>query len=258
MGTILDKKQEIIDLYRSGWSCSAIGRRFELETSAVTAFLARAGVRVYLRGRPRLPDEAVDDIAKRYAAGVGTRALAKEYAVSECTIREAARRRGIAPRRTGDHSRVLQPEELALAKALFYEGASLVEIGRRVGCFCRIVAAHLRQAGIEIKPRGRQPKKRYMRRDGYWMANLGPGDAFALPMATKDGQALERRLVMARRLGRPLESHETVHHINGDRSDNRIENLQLRQGRHGRGASFRCRSCGSHDIEAVSLAESTN
>jgi hypothetical protein len=47
------------------------------------------------------------------------------------------------------------------------------------------------------------------------------------PNARTDGTILEHRLVMSRKLGRPLHPGENVHHIDGDRTNNAPYNLEV-------------------------------
>lgn len=56
--------------------------------------------------------------------------------------------------------------------------------------------------------------------NGYMMV-LAPGHKYA----SQRGYVLEHRYVMEKHIGRYLEPHEHVHHINGNKLDNRIENL---------------------------------
>lgn len=75
-------------------------------------------------------------------------------------------------------------------------------------------------------------------RNGWYLHSTGyivipkPGH----PNAQKSGSIMEHIYVMSEFLGRPLVPRETVHHKNGQRWDNRIENLELWSGNHPKGA----------------------
>lgn len=79
----------------------------------------------------------------------------------------------------------------------------------------------------------RTPKKCPEGRVGTWGYKIICGDHLkGHPCADKYGRILEHRLIMSEHIGRPLHKHETVHHKNGIRTDNRIENLELFTKRH--------------------------
>lgn len=81
-----------------------------------------------------------------------------------------------------------------------------------------------RKRGLSIDTPSLTPQngKRWKMKQGYKQLLLKDH-----PNTAKNGYVMEHIVIMADYLGRPLQKGETVHHKNGIRNDNRLENLEL-------------------------------
>lgn len=182
----------------------------------------------------------------------------RRYSCTEGTIKNAIRSAG------GKLTWIAQPandkEDASILK-MHEAGLSQFKISVAIGRSQSFVTRRLRMQGIDARIVKRSGERHAMWKGGRmvdwngYVRVLVPADDPFASMRMHDGYVLEHRLMMARKLGRPLLRTETVHHKDGNRQNNADDNLQLRQGRHGKHVVMKCADCGSHNIVHAEIAD---
>lgn len=109
------------------------------------------------------------------------------------------------------------------------EGLALSEIARRIGTKHQTVAKFLRERNIPYQRFERKGPNNPAWRGGRQVDKTG----YVLvwqpehPEANRHGCVREHRLVMERKLGRPLHPGEVVHHLDGNKANNDPSNLEV-------------------------------
>ena len=88
---------------------------------------------------------------------------------------------------------------------------------------CQTHYSRMRIVGDVNVVRKKKPKHTRTINNGGYVEIYAPEH----PNAPRTNKMLEHRLVMEQMIGRRLEKHENVHHKNGNKQDNRPENLEL-------------------------------
>lgn len=202
---------------------------------------------------------------RRYEDGESFASIARSYGVSKAATANAVKRLGGTSRR-GTYSTPGMMDRARQVRERYESGEGLRAIGLDLGISFNTARHDLLVAGGETRQmsgfkaqplRGAEnPSWRggaHLNKEGYRLVWIGGDHPFASMRQARKPYVFEHRLKMAEEIGRALLPTETVHHVNGDRTDNRIENLQLRSGSHGPGSQFRCHDCGSQNVGPVGL-----
>lgn len=198
-------------------------------------------------------DERIAEAYRARRITVGQ--LADGFGVTRRTVYNALDRCGVnrTGRRPGPRKATFTETEKEQIRALRVAGWSKERVADRLGTSQMRIRAFLDGEGLPARIRRYDAKDRIVTAQGYAYVLVSADDPLRAMAGRRDGYVLEHRVVMARSLGRLLRAEETVHHTDGDRLNNQIGNLQLRQGKHGKGVRMACADCGSQNLIHVDL-----
>lgn len=176
----------------------------------------------------RLPEDVEAAIVERYRDGKSSRAVARDLGVSQRSVFRVLHSCGIETRdQVTAQSDIKDPAEVV---CLYESGLSIDRIAARLGFEYGPVRNALIRAGVVRRSRNSYTREnapawkggRILHAAGYVLIYRPEH-----PRATPNGYVREHILVMEEVVGGPLPEGVEVHHINGIKDDNRVENLRI-------------------------------
>jgi DNA-binding CsgD family transcriptional regulator len=202
----------------------------------------------------------IETMVRLYGEGKSLREVAEHVGATYKTVSSHLRKQGVEIdpcRRVSRYPLELEHEVVRL----YQDRIGSTEIAKRLGLSSQtVVYSILKKHGVQAHGTtgtDRSVGTTYIDSDGYVVEKVDKSWLFYGTMPGQGGNGTwirQHRKVMAEHLGRPLLRRETVHHIDGDRTNNTLENLQLRQSAHGPGVRLCCSDCGSTNVTAAPLA----
>jgi hypothetical protein len=253
-----DQIAEMARRHRNGETSDAMSKDYGCGSQTITRVLKQHGHwDESLRYKTRLASQ-LQEIAERYRAGESMKSLGRAYGCSAPNIHFILKKQGVETRPRG---RAAMPQEtLDWIREQRELGVTYRSIADTLGITQNRVMWICRNMGLPLDPHKSGSEHhawkggRRVDDSGYVQVLIPPDDPMYC-MATGLGYVPEHRLVMARKIGRPLTRYETVHHKNSkDKTNNDPSNLQLRWGNHGKGHAMRCLDCGSDNLGFEDLA----
>ena len=246
-----DLISQVCEMAKDGKSAKEIAEFFKRTPQNINKILRKQGIKPVRGINPKkgvsTKPEQIAGIIQMANNGKTRLEIAEQFEIGHSRVCAILNEHGVKLEKVKGNA---NPEKIKQICDMFKSGKTVTEIAEffgysGTGGVCNILIKH----GLRSrKPNQNRPDGKYLDTQGYLWVRVLDDDPL-ICMRTKKGVISEHRYVMARSLGRPLTNNEEVHHKNGNREDNRIENLQLMKGKHGKGFAIHCADCSSLDID---------
>lgn len=174
------------------------------------------------------PDISTDEIIALYQSGKTSYQVAEAMHISQPTVIYRLRSAGVPRRTRWEHF-----ASVPLAEALrrYANGESAPKIAAEIGVTPAAIYVGLRRYGMTARPKTKPPCASGPASPS-WKSGRHVSYGYTYLWLAPNLRVQEHRFVMEQHLGRMLKPGEIVHHLNGIRSDNRIDNLCVTTRKH--------------------------